>query len=414
MLFMPKKISFSKARKIILSVILSVGIFAAGYYFGVNGYKAVLDKTLTVTISRRVPDDKNVDMGLFWQVWDLISEKYYDKTKLVPSQMIYGAIEGMVSSVGDPYTTFLIPSQNKVVNEDLNGSFGGVGIEIGYKDGYLAVIAPLPGTPADKAGVKAGDFIIKITDAKKDIDLDSSTMSTTEAVTYIRGVAGTKVTLTLMREGINDPIVVDLVRETIDVPSTSLAWVGENLDIAKIEVTKFGSETKGEWDEYVSEILSKKEAKGLIIDLRNNPGGYMQAAIDLASDFVLNGTTIVIQEKGNGDKEEYKSTTLPRLDDYQVVILINQGSASASEILAGALRDQANIKLVGETSFGKGTIQEPVDMTGGSGVHVTTAKWLTPKGTWVHGSGLVPDLEITDTDDTEKDEQLDAAIKLFN
>lgn len=410
---MSRRLNFVKARKIVLSALILIGVFVGGYYFGINGYKAEVNKALTVTISRRTPDDKNVDMSLFWQVWDLISEKYYDKSKLVPSKMIYGAIEGMVSSVGDPYTTFLIPSQNKVVNEDLNGSFGGVGIEIGYKDGYLAIIAPLPGTPADKAGVKAGDYITRIVDSAKGIDLDSSTMSTTEAVTYIRGVEGTKVTLTLVRDGVDEPIVIDLIRETIDVPSVTLAWVGENSDIARIEISKFGSETKGEWDKAISEILAKRGVKGIILDLRNNPGGYMQAAIDLASDFVSNGTTLVIQENGNGQKEEYKSTTLPRLDDYKTVILINGGSASASEILAGALRDQAGIKLVGDKSFGKGTIQEPVDMTGGSGVHITTAKWLTPKGTWVHNSGLVPDLEIKDADNTELDEQLEAAIGLL-
>ncbi len=410
---MSRRINFVKARKIVLSALVLAGVFVGGYYLGINGYKVEVNKALTVTINRRTPDDKNVDMSLFWQVWDLISEKYYDKSKLVPSQMIYGAIEGMVSSVGDPYTTFLIPSQNKVVNEDLNGSFGGVGIEIGYKDGYLAVIAPLPGTPADRAGVKAGDYIVKITDTIKGVDLDSSTISTNEAVTYIRGVAGTKVTLTLMRDGVDEPIVVDLVREKIDVPSVTLSWVGEGSDVANIEISKFGSETKGEWDSVVSEILSNENVKGIIIDLRNNPGGYMQAAIDLASDFVLNGTTIVIQDSGNNDKEEYKSMTLPRLEDYQTVVLINEGSASASEILAGALRDQVGIKLVGDKSFGKGTIQEPVDMVGGSGVHITTAKWLTPKGTWVHDSGLVPDLEIANPDDTEVDEQLEAAIELF-
>lgn len=410
---MSVKLNFSKVRKVIISAVVVVGVFAGGYYLGVQGYRAEITRYLHLSINRTTPADKNVDMSLFWQVWDLMAEKYYDKSKLDPSQMVYGAIEGMVSSAGDPYTTFLPPAQNKVVNDNLSGSFGGVGIEIGYKKGQLAVISPLPGTPAEKAGIKPGDYIIKITDAARGVDIDSTGMSANTAVTYIRGTEGTKVTLTLLREGKSDPIVVELTREKIDVPSVTMSWVGENSDIAHIKVSEFGAETKKEWDKYVSEILTKKGTKGIIVDLRNNPGGYMQAAIDLASDFVPTGTTVVIQENGDGTKEEYKSKSLPRLGKFSTVVLINGGSASASEILSGALRDDAGIKLVGDKSFGKGTIQEPVDITGGSGVHITTAKWLTPKGTWVHEKGLMPDIEISNPDNATEDAQLNAAIKLF-
>lgn len=410
---MPQKVGFIKARKVLLIVSMLVAVFCGGYYFGVRGYKAQITESLNVNISRQVPADKDVDMSLFWQAWDLMARKYYDKSKLVPSQMIYGAIEGMMSSTGDPYTTFLPPTQNKIVNDDLSGSFDGVGIEIGYRDGALAVIAPLPGTPADKAGVKAGDYIIKITDKAKNVDIDSTAMSTSEAVTYIRGTSGTKVSLTVVRDGSKEPIVIEMTREKIDVKSVTLSWVGENSDIAQIKVSKFGSETKSEWDRAVTEILNKKEAKGIIIDLRNNPGGYLQAAVDLAGDFVQNGSVVVIQENGDGSKVEYKSGSLPRLKNYKAAVLINKGSASASEILAGALRDTVDIKLIGDKSFGKGTIQEPLDMTGGSGMHITTAKWLTPKGTWVHEKGLTPDVEISNPDDVSEDAQLNAAIKLF-
>lgn len=411
---MPQKVGFIKARKIILIVFVLVAVFCGGYYFGLKGYKAQITKSLDVNISRQVPADKDIDMSLFWQAWDLMAQKYYDKTKLVPSQMIYGAIEGMMSSTGDPYTTFLPPKQNKIVNDDLSGSFDGVGIEIGYRDGALAIIAPLPGTPAEKAGVKAGDYIIKITDKAKSVDIDSTTMSTSEAVTYIRGLAGTKVSLTLVRDDVKEPIVVEMTREKIDVKSVTLSWVGESSDVAQIKVSKFGSETKSEWDRAVTEILNKKETKGIIIDLRNNPGGYLQAAVDLAGDFVPNGSVVVIQENGDGSKLEYKSSSLPRLKNYKAAILVNKGSASASEILAGALRDVMNIKLVGDKSFGKGTIQEPLDMTGGSGMHITTAKWLTPKGTWVHEKGLTPDIEVSNPDDPSNDVQLNTAIELFN
>lgn len=411
---MSLKVNFLKARKIIISAILIIGVFVGGYYLGVEGYRAQITKTLTLTVSRKTPADKSVDMSLFWQVWDLMAEKYYDKSKLDPNQMIYGAIQGMVASTGDPYTTFLPPTQNKIVNDNLSGSFSGVGIEIGYKKGQLAVMAPLSGSPAEKAGVKAGDYIIKITDKAKNVDIDSTGMTTSEAVTYIRGTEGTKVTLTLLREGVTSPVIVELTRAKINVPSVILSWVGEGSNIADIKVSEFGAETKNEWNKAVSEILTKGGTKGVIIDLRNNPGGYMQAAVDLASDFVPANTVVVIQQNGDGSKIEYKSNALPRLENYKVVVLINGGSASASEILSGALRDDKGIKLVGDKSFGKGTIQEPIDITGGSGIHITTAKWLTPKGTWVHGVGLTPDVSIANPDNASEDAQLNAAVKLFN
>ncbi len=407
------KLDFIKVRKILISVFILAGVFSGGYFLGVNGYRVEISKALNISINRATPIDKNVDMTLFWQTWDLLAEKYYDKTKLIPSQMIYGAIQGMVSSVGDPYTAFLSPSQNKVVNENLNGSFGGVGIEIGYRDGQLAVIAPLSDTPAAKAGIMPGDYIVKITDKNKNVDIDSTTISSNEAVTYIRGAEGTKVTLTLLRDGASEPIVVELTREKINIHSVTLSWVGEGSDIARIQVSEFGAETKSEWNKAVSEIMTKN-TKGIIIDLRNNPGGYMQSAVELAGDFVPNGSVVVVQENGDGSKEEYKSESLPRLSKYKTVVLINKGSASASEILSGALRDTLGIKLVGDKSFGKGTIQEPIDMTGGSGIHVTTAKWLTPKGTWVHKEGIIPDIEVSNPTDGSNDDQLIEAIKFFN
>lgn len=407
------RLGFSKVRNFILGLLILLAIFAGGYYLGVNGYKAEVSRALNVKIDRSVPPDKNVDMSLFWQVWDTLSAKYYDQSKLVPSKMVYGAIEGMVSALGDPYTMFLPPTQNKVVNEDLSGSFSGVGIEIGFRAARLAVVSPLVGSPAEKAGVKAGDFIIRIQDKEKGIDLGTDGIALPDAVAAIRGPAGSVVTLTLAREGVSTPIIVDLKRETINVPSVSVSFVGSGNDIADIKVTKFGAETDGEWDKAVSTILQTPTTKGIIIDLRNNPGGYLQSAVDLASDFVNTGTTVVIQQNGDGSEQQFKSSKLPKLIKYKVVVLVNGGSASASEILSGALRDDRQIKLVGDKTFGKGTIQEPIDIPGGSGLHVTTAKWLTPNGTWVHEKGLTPDVSVADDENTAADEQLQAAIKLF-
>jgi len=411
------KAGFAKARKIVLVLITVIAVFGSGYFLGVKGYRAELEKSLQVNFVRLVPPDKNVDFSLFWQVWDTLSAKYFDKTKLIPSQLVYGAIQGMVAAVGDPYTMYLPPNQNKVVNEDLSGSFEGVGIEIGYKNTHLAVIAPLADSPALKAGIMAGDYIVHITDLVKGIDVDSTSLNLSQAVDYIRGPAGSVVTLTLIRDGDATPIIVDLTRAKLDVPSVTLTWVGENSNIADVKISKFDSVTAKEWDKAILEItdkcqVQKADCKGIIIDLRNNPGGYLQSAVDIAGDFVPIGTTVVIQENGNGTKQEYKSNKLPRLEKYKVVVLINGGSASASEILSGALRDDRGIKLVGDTSFGKGTIQEPVEITGGSGLHVTTAKWLTPKGTWVHEKGLIPDVEVA-LKDASDDIQLEAAINLF-
>lgn len=406
------KLGFSKVRKLLLGVMLASALFSGGYYFGVQGYRAEINKALQVKIDRQVPSDKNVDFSLFWQVWDTLSAKYYDQNKLVPAQMVYGAIEGMVSSLGDPYSMFLPPTQNKVVNEDLSGSFEGVGIEIGYRNTHLAVISPLPGSPSEKGGIKAGDYIIHIKDEGKGLDIDTQNLNLAEAVRNIRGPSGTKVTLTLLREGNPNPIPVEIVREKLNVPSVTLAYVGQDSDVAHVRVSRFGSETSEEWDRAINDIAAKGDVKNIIIDLRNNPGGYLQAAVDLAGDFVKNGTTVVIQQDADS-KLEIKSNKLGRLQNYNVLVLINGGSASASEILAGALRDIRGFKLVGEKSFGKGTIQEPVEIPGGSGLHVTTAKWLTPNEIWVHEKGLMPDTEIVPKDTDKDDVILQGAINLF-
>ena len=277
----------------------------------------------------------------------------------------------------------------------------------------MAVVSPLPGSPAEESGVKAGDYIVHIKDEKKNIDIGTTGILLPDAVQAIRGTAGTKVTLTLIRDGTETPIVVELTRAKLNIPSVTLNYVGDAKEIAHIRLSKFGAETTAEWDKAVTDILGKPEVAGIIIDVRNDPGGYLQAAIDLASDFVPTGTTVVTQENGDGSRVEFKSQKLGRLQKYKVLVLINGGSASASEILSGALRDDRGFKLVGEKSFGKGTIQEPIEIPGGSGLHVTTAKWLTPNGTWVHEKGLEPDVKIVDDEKTPDDEQLQEAIKLF-
>src|SRR3972149_10489170 len=316
------KITIPSLRKIFFIIVVSVVFFGTGYYFGLNGYKANTKKFPKVTITREIPVDKSdLDFSLFWKVWDTVSTKYFDKSKLVPGNMIYGAIEGMVAAIGDPYTTFLPPNENKVVQEDLGGSFEGVGIQIGFKGKQLAVVAPLPGSPAEKAGVKPGDFIVGIKDESKDLDMGTVGITLSEAAQAIRGKAGTKVTLTILRDENPEPIVVDLTRTKLDVPTLILSYVGEGGAIAHIRLLKFGGETGGEWQKAVKEVLKKKEVKAVILDLRSNPGGYLQGAVDIASEFLKTGSVVVTEEKYDGTKSDFKVERLGLLVSTPTVVL---------------------------------------------------------------------------------------------
>lgn len=402
-------------QKINLGTLLIVLLaFVVGWQLGHRDLQlkwAGFRSSITV-IDKEPPKNVNVDFGLFWDTWDLLNRQYLDKKALDPNKLFYGAIQGMVAAVGDPYTVFLPPTQQKVSKEELNGSFDGVGIQLGFnKDKRLVVISPLSGMPAEKAGIKAGDVIIKINDK------DTTNISLPEAVQLIRGPRGSQISLTIYREGDSDTKVYNLTRDTIIVKSVEVSFQtrdsGKN--IAVIKLTRFGDRTKEEWDEVVSEIVSKK-ADGIVLDLRNNPGGYLQGAVFIASEF-LDGGEVVIQEDGEGQKVSYKVDRAGKLQKTPMVVLINKGSASASEIVAGALQDRKRAKLVGENSFGKGTIQEAQDLPGGTGIHITVAKWLTPNGHWVNDTdGLKPDVEVVqpkDNEDLTKDPQLEKALELL-
>ena len=386
--------------------------FFAGWWIGQKNISIEKDgNTPKITINRSVPKNhENVNFTLFWEIWDRMEHSYFDKTKLDSSKMVYGAIKGMVAAVGDPYTVFLPPEEQKRTQEDLGGQFEGVGIQIGFKGSQLAVIAPLEGSPASKVDIKAGDFIVGIKDKKKNIERGTLGMSLPEAVEIIRGPAGSPVALVLTRGGKVEPFEVEVTREKIDVPSVVLTYEGKNKEIAYLKLLKFGDQTDNEWNNAISKIKSQK-AKALILDLRNNPGGYLNGAVSVTSEFVNKGTA-VIQEDGNGVKHELVVTGKSRLPDIPLVVLVNKGSASASEIVSGALKDYGRAKIVGDTTFGKGTVQESQEI-GTAGLHITTAGWLTPKGTWINGNGLEPDVKIEDKPDTDEDEQLQEAVKLL-
>jgi carboxyl-terminal processing protease len=367
----------------------------------------------------------NLDFTLFWEVWDRLERTYIDPDKVDAQTMVYGAIEGMTSALGDPYTVFLPPQDNKAAKEDLNGEFDGVGIQLGFKQGTLAVMTPLEGHPAIKQGVRAGDLILRIKDEAKEIDQDTNGLAITEAVKMIRGKKGTQVTLTLYREE-KGRFDVTIARQTIQIPGVELefgrltdtGWEKTDAgDVAWLKVRRFGDRTDSEFDDSVDAIMAKRKAlSGVVLDLRNNPGGYLNSAVTLASEFIAEG--VVVEQKGRFNSQTFTVNKRGRLIGMPTVVLINGGSASASEILAGALRDRLKTQLVGEKSFGKGTVQEAIDMRGNAGLHVTIARWLLPGGDWIHDTGLVPDVEVeleepesASEGATTRDNQLEKAIE---
>ncbi|MDD3998533.1 MAG: S41 family peptidase [Candidatus Shapirobacteria bacterium] len=359
-----------------------------------------------------------LDLSLMWKVKDKLEEEFLEKEKIKDEEMTYGAISGMVSALGDPYTVFLPPKENKSSNADLAGEFGGVGIQLGYKEKSLAVMAPLAKTPADRAGVRAGDLILKIIDKENNVDKDTAGITLEEAVELIRGKVGSEVTLKLYREGEKDTFEVKLIRDNIVVASMETEWIKkEGKSIIWIKLYKFSEQIYSDWPKAVEDIISKKKSQGsnfggIILDLRNNPGGYLQASVLVASDFIKEGV-VVTQKSSDGKEEKYMvDKSRGNLLNDKLMVLINEGSASAAEILAGAIKGYGRGKLVGMKSFGKGTVQSPIDFADGSGLHVTIAKWLLPDGKNIHGDGVLPDVEekwnIENKD--KEDNQLDRAV----
>lgn len=364
---------------------------------------------------------KALDLSLMWQVKDKLEKNYLDSSKINNDALKYGAIQGMVASLDDPYTVFLPPKENKSSNEDLAGEFGGVGIQLGYKDKNLAVMSPLPNSPAEKAGIKAGDLILKIVDKEKNVDRDTAGISLNEAVELIRGKIGTEVTLKLFREGGKDTFEVTLKRDNIVVPGMELEWVEKSgKKVAWIKLYKFSDQIYKDWPDTVEKILAEKSKLGagyggIVLDLRDNPGGYLQASVLVASDFLKEG--VVVTQQSSGGKEEVYRVDKSRknLIEDKLVVLVNGGSASAAEILAGAIKENGRGKLVGEKTFGKGTVQQPEDFPDGSGLHITIAKWLLPNGKNIHGVGVEPDVEEkwNQENKDKEDNQLDKAIQLL-
>ncbi len=401
----------SLASFLIQFLVIAFIFFAVGFVVGQKKLE-VTKKGLVpqINVSNQYPpENQNVDFALFWEVFKVLPQKYLDKSAINGQKMLYGAISGMVRSLGDPYTAFLDPKQNELINSDISGTYEGVGIQIGFdKDKRLAVIAPLKGTPAEKAGVVAKDLILKI-DGKDTFD-----MTLPEAVQLIRGPAGTKVKLQFLRGSSTEPFEKEIERSKIDVKTVTVDYKNvRGKNFAVVTVTRFGEKTDSEWDAAVDEIASKK-VDGIIVDMRNNPGGLLSSAIHLAGDFVSG--TVVKQQTADGTVTSLPTDGKGRLLKPPLVVLVNGGSASAAEIFAGAIQDNKRGKIVGEVTFGKGTVQDVVELPGGSGLHVTVAKWLTPKGNSIHGVGIKPDVVVElKAQDRENnlDPQLDRALEIL-
>ena len=422
---------FSTIRKYVLIFAFLLLAGGVGYNLGERrvGVNVTPDKRIVINQEPPKGTSSPVDFSLFWDVWQRLGRYYIDAATLDSQKMVWGAITGMVSSIGDPYTTFLPPKENQEFKEDLGGEFEGIGAQLGMKESRVMVIAPLKGTPAEKAGIRAGDYILKVNDE------DTAGWTVPQAVGKIRGKRGTTVTLTILHDNAQKPDDMVIIRDTILVPSveTWVKRVGDIVEVSRVDsvktldqtrkvaylrLSRFGDHTNEDWGKAVDEILTTQRNNGLlaglVFDLRNNPGGYLEGSVFIASEFVQKGT-IVSQVNSDGTKQSYDVNRRGKLLDIPLVVLINKGSASAAEIVAGALRDYERAKLVGETTFGKGSVQTPQDLKGGAGLHITTGKWLLPKGDSISKVGVKPDVEVKLDDSLEasRDAQLAKAIELL-
>lgn len=406
------KRTFNKILTIFFGLFFVCIVFYIGYQIGSQN-NAVRDTVreipVTDAILANIDSDDRVDFKLFWRVWDIMRDRYVDRDDLDAQQMLYGAINGMLNASGDPYTSFLDPEQNHYLEEELNGSFEGIGAEIGIRENILTVIAPLKGSPAEQAGLRAGDLILEINGES------TSELTIDEAVAQIRGEKGTEILFTIFREHEDDTLEITVVRDVIEIDSVT--YEIKNDTIAYIGISEFSEDTFQELTRIAKEIIDNPAIESTVIDLRNNPGGLLQSSVDIASIMMEGGSVVVIQEDSNGKQTKLYTKSRDVLSGYDTVVLLNEGSASASEILAGALKENRdNVMIVGRTSFGKGSVQELVPLSDDSALKITIAKWLTPEGEQINKKGITPDVdvEITKEDyEAEHDPQLDRAIMIL-
>lgn len=382
----------------LIGILLVCGSFLSGYLVGAQGTSDGLFARLFGGNTSASPSFQLLD-----RVWEVIQSQYVHQP-VDMEKAVYGAARGLVESLEDPYTVFLSPEESQVFQQEIEGTFEGIGAEIGIKENRLVIVAPLKGSPAEAAGLTAGDFINAI-DGE-----DTTGLPLDEAVSKIRGAKDTVVVLTIQKPDSESTEEVSVTRGTITVDSVTVTFTDDQ--IANVELTYFGPETAGDFRAIANEIVVKN-AKGIVLDLRNNPGGYLDAAVNIAGEFLDRGQTVVIERITDGSQTTFSAKDDGALRGIPLVILVDGGSASASEIVAGALQDYGIGKLVGTTTFGKGSVQQLEELPDGSHVKVTVAEWLTPNGRSINQKGIEPDIaaERTREDfDAGRDPQLDAAL----
>ncbi len=413
-----KKIGSIAVILLVLGVVFFAGLYAGSGLPAENKISNVLHKEPSSGLR------PEVDFDLFWRAWSIAEDKYVDIDKVNRQEMVYGATSGLLKSFGDPYTVFFPPKESKEFQIEVRGEFEGVGMEIGIKKGILTVVAPLKNTPAEKSGIKSGDKILKIGETS------TADLSVEEAVRLIRGPKNSKVKLTVFRNGEDESRVLEIERAVIKIPTleTEVDKTATTIDGKKgketplgdifvIRLYNFSEDSVNKFRQALREFVLSGKTK-LILDLRNNPGGFLEAAVDIASWFLPQGEPIVFESFGkNLDEQAHRSRGYNIFKNLPMAILINQGSASASEILAGALRDYGLAKLVGERTFGKGSVQELIPLTSDTSLKITIAKWLTPKKQSISEGGLTPDIEVKITKEdinAGRDPVMEKAIELLS
>ncbi len=365
-------------------------------YTGQSGSGALMDDP-----------EKNVNPAIMWGVWRLLQKNYITPERLKTQEMLYGAVGGLVAALGDPYTVFMTPSENEEFHESLQGKLEGIGAELTLREGDVVVVAPLKGSPASEAGLQPEDIIVKVNGK----EVEGQTLA--KVVDQIRGPKGTSVRLSILRSGEDELLDIEIVRDEIKVPSMEFEVKKTATgSVGYIALNQFGDDSVDEVRRAL-ESFEGEDIEALVFDVRYNGGGYLEGAVELSSYFLKEGKVVSVQRRSGEPVQHYVSGHV-LAPDLPVAVLINEGSASASEIFAGALQDHKRATIIGKKSFGKGTVQEVFDLPGGSSIRITTAKWLTPSGRDLGSEGIIPDIDIDRTrEDREKkrDPQLDAALE---
>lgn len=384
--------------------LLALSCLASGYLLGVRSAPVVAPPAALV--GGLSPDDQQA-FGVVWETLAQIEREYYQRDALDRHKLAEGAARGLVDALGDPYTKLLDAQRAEQAQADLRGRFDGVGATLDLRDNQVRVIAPLHGSPAELAGVHAGDVIVAIDDAS------TEGMALSDIVRRVRGPAGTSVQLSVRRAGASDPLVMAITRAEIRVPSVEGRLIEGSPSLGYVRISTFAEPTAQQVLEQLDAVL-EGGARGIVLDVRGNPGGYLSSAVDVTSVFLRDGV-VLYQQRGpadGGERKTYRANGSARAPDVPLVVLVDGGSASASEIVAAALRDNQRAVLVGQKTFGKGTIQEQHVLSDASQLRVTVAQWLTPTGRAIKGQGLLPDVEVAPVDG--RDALLEAAVEVLD